>query len=112
MNFKMSITNLILAGMFFMCGTVNTQTTIPKVTGVDTFTGIVKNIETDQNNVFLIVSGDKDDNVYYSSTNRDVSKEVLKLKIGNTVEVKYVLGTPVKYKDTSAIPLSEVKVIK
>jgi hypothetical protein len=112
LNFKMSITNLILVGMFFMCGTVNTQTTSSKLVGVDTFIGVVKNVKTIQNNVFLVVSRDNDNKVYYSSSDREVSKEILKLKIGDTVEVKYVLGTPLKYNGTSAMPLSKVKFIK
>lgn len=95
-----------------MYGCVNSKTKNPKLVGIDTFSGVVKSVETIENNVFLIVSEDKRDNVYYSSTDRAVAKEVLKLNVGDYVDVKYVLGTPKKYKERMAMPLSEIKVIK
>lgn len=81
----------------------------PKIVGVDTFNGVVKNVETIENDVFLVVSKD---NVYYASMDSDVAKDVLKLKVGDYVDIKYVLGTPKKYKEKMAMPLSNVKVIK
>lgn len=103
------IGSLVLAGTLFMYGCVNSKTENPKIVGVDTFSGVVRSVETIENDVFLVVSKDT---VYYASTDSDVAKDVLKLKVGDYVDIKYALGTPKKYKERMAMPLSNVKVVK
>lgn len=116
MSFKskcgLIIAILVLVGIPFMYGCANSKTKNPEIVGVDTFSGVVSSIETIETNVFLVVSKDSKDNVYYASTDSDVATEVLKLNVGDYVDIKYVLGTPQKYKEIMAMPLSNVKVIK
>lgn len=111
------IGSLVLAGALFMNGcansknenfkTSNTETESPTIVGVDTFSGVVKSVETMGDLVFLVVGKDKD-NVYYATKDSDVAKEALKLTVGDNVDVKYALGTPQKYKETTAMPLSSI----
>ena len=79
------------------------------IVGVGTFSGVVRNVETIENNIFLVINKDT---VFYASTDSDVAKKVLKLHVGNYVDIKYVLGTPKKYKGRMAMPLSNIQVIK
>lgn len=111
------IVSLLLAGTAFMYGcakskTKELETKNPKILGVETFSGVVKSIETIENIVFIVVSKDSKETVYYASKDREVAKKVLKLKVGDNVELKYALGTPKKYKEVIAMPLSNIKVIK
>jgi len=114
-KYSFIIGTLFLVGILFMYGCTNSKTETnskfetPKVVGVDTFSGVVVSVETIENNVFLVVGKDT---AFYASTDSDVAKEVLKLKVGNMVDIKYVLGTPKKYKEQMAKPLSNVKVKK
>lgn len=116
-KYALIIVSLVLVGIIFMYGSVNSKTKnpktiIPEIVRVETFSGVVKSIETIENIIFIVVSKDSKEMVYYTSTGRDVAKEVLKLKVGDNVDLKYGLGAPKKYKEVIAMPLSDIKVIK
>lgn len=109
-KFSLIVVSLVLVGIIFIYGCVNSKTkNPPKLIGVDTSSGVVSSVETIENNIFLVVNKDT---VYYASTDREVAKEVLKLKVGDYVDIKYVLGTPKKYKERMAMPLSNINVKK
>ncbi|MBU3092114.1 hypothetical protein KPL35_08475 [Clostridium sp. CF011] len=116
-KYALIIVSLVLVGIFFMYGSVNSKnknpkTILPETTGVETFSGVVKNIETIENIVFIVVGKDSKETVYYTSTGRAVAKEVLKLKVGDNVDLKYARGAPKKYKEVIAMPLLNIKVIE
>lgn len=103
------ISIMFLMGILFMNFTANAETKKPKPIGVDSVSGVVKNIDTVDKNVFVIIKTDKnEERVFYAGNYREVSKALLKLKSGDKIVVKYVLGTPVKYKETMAMPLSKI----
>lgn len=80
------------------------------VIGVDVASGIVKSVEQLDTIVFLVISAVSEERVYYISSDREAAASVMALKIGDSVTVKYALGTPMKYGETSGFPLNSVTV--
>lgn len=73
--------------------------------GVDSITGVLNKIETIGKNIYITLLDGKGNYQYYYSSNLKIVKD---LKIGDNVIVKYVLGTPSKYKNTMAIPFNSI----
>lgn len=87
------------------------STATPSVTatvGVDTVSGTVKKVETVTDNVFLTINDGKTDKAFYAVATSEAAKAALALKNDDKVTVKYALGTPMKYNDTTAMPLNSV----
>lgn len=104
------ISIMLLMGILSMNFSTNAETKKPKPIGVDSVSGVVKSVDTVDKNVFVIITTDSknEERVFYTGNDREVSKAVLRLKSGDKIVVKYVLGTPVKYKETMAMPLSKI----
>ena len=73
--------------------------------GVDSITGILNKIETIDKNIYITLLDGKGNYQFYYSSNLKIIKD---LKIGDNVLVKYVLGTPAKYKNTMALPFNNI----
>lgn len=73
--------------------------------GVNSTTGILSKIETIGKNIYITVLDGKGNYQYYYSSNLKIVKD---LKVSDKVLVKYVLGTPSKYKDTLAMPFAQI----
>ncbi|MGH4122531.1 MAG: protease complex subunit PrcB family protein [Clostridium sp.] len=73
--------------------------------GIDSMIGILKKIETVEKNTYATILDEKGNYHYYYSSNPKIVKD---LKVSDKVFIKYVLGTPLKYKDNMAMPLSQI----
>ncbi|GCD10696.1 protease complex subunit PrcB family protein [Clostridium tagluense] len=73
--------------------------------GIDSMRGILKKIETIDKNTYVTILDEKGSYQYYYSSNPKIFKD---LKVSDRVFIKYVLGTPLKYKDTMAMPLNQI----
>lgn len=73
--------------------------------GVNSVTGILNKIETIGKNIYITIVDGKGNYQYYYSSNLKIAKD---LKVSDKVFIKYALGTPSKYKDTMAMPISQI----
>ncbi|MCB2288622.1 protease complex subunit PrcB family protein [Clostridium sp. CS001] len=75
--------------------------------GVNSITGTLSKIETIGKNIYITILDGKGSYQSYYSSNLKIIND---LKVGDNVLVKYVLGTPAKYKDTMAMPFSNISI--
>jgi hypothetical protein len=75
--------------------------------GVDSVTGILKKVETIGKNIYITLLDGKGKYQYYYSSNLKIAKD---FRVGDKIIVKYVLGTPSKYKDTLAMPFNKISI--
>ena len=73
--------------------------------GVNSITGILNKIETIGKNIYITILDGKGNYQYYYSSNLKIVKD---LKVSDKVLIKYALGTPSKYKDTLAMPFTQI----
>lgn len=77
--------------------------------GTTNFTGTLKSIEKTNNTIFIVVAGANEERAFYCGTNMEGAASAQGFVTGDKVNVNYVLGTPIAYKDTKAMPFSAVK---
>lgn len=81
----------------------------PNIVGSSWVLGSLKNIYTKGDFIFLeIEEGYGNSELFYVNNNDEWKNKIKSLKLNSTLTIQYALGTPQKYNDTSAFPLSEV----
>jgi hypothetical protein len=69
----------------------------------------LKNIYTENNFIFLeIQDTNKESQLFYVNNNDEWKNKIKNLKLNSNVSVQYALGTPEKYNEKAAFPLSEI----
>ncbi len=82
---------------------------LPPIIGVSWTFGDFKNVYRENNLIFLEVQNINGvSQLFYAENNDEWNNKIKNLKLNNNITVKYTLGTPQKYKDKSAFPLSEI----
>lgn len=79
------------------------------IVGVSWTSGILTNIYTDNNFIFLeLQDTNEESQLFYVNYTTEWKTKTQNLKLNSKVNIKFALGTPEKYKEKAAFPLSEV----
>ena len=81
-----------------------------KIVGCSWVIGNLENIYTEKDYIFLKVRYvDGEYEFFYVKNNDEWQNKIRNLKVNTTVSIKFALGTPKKYNEMSAFPLSEIE---
>lgn len=79
------------------------------ILGASWTSGILKNIYTENNFIFLeLQDTNEESQLFYVENSTEWKTKTQNLKLNSNVSIRFALGTPKKYKEKSAFPLSEV----
>lgn len=83
--------------------------TASNIVGASWILGNLKNIYTTNDFIFLEIQDTTEESeLYYAPNTNNWKNKIKNLKLNSTVSVQYALGTPQKYNEKSAFPLSEI----